>query len=450
MPVHRLPGGKRQAVFALTDELDAWLGRQKDGAPAAELGQEAIAEAAHEPSLAPVGMPRTQRALVVGAVVVGLLGVVLGGIYSLRNSSPATEPAPREVRFEGNGFSLRYLRSDFVPGFTPYLGQAADLNQDGAQDVVLSSSPNDVIAVLLGNGDGTFQPPRIFEQCPQSDRVRIADLNRDGHLDIVVTCTLGNKVVVLWGAGDGTFPRRAEIPIPGGPRFLATGDLNGDGWPDLAVGAFGQSDLVIVKNDEGQFTPSRVAHYEALTAVAMLDWDLDGRLDVVAGLQSGGMHKVGVWRGKGDGTLHPPVLYQWPELNSLPSDLTAVDLSRDGRVDLVLSTWAGNLLLLHGLDKGGFAPPQVLARAQGVWSPAAADFDRDGSLDLLVANRQRGTLLLLRNNANGTFSPSSEVSFGNPISADFNRDGFPDIFLSASLEKKVIVLLAQPDKAPGK
>ncbi len=131
-----------------------------------------------------------------------------------------------------------------------------DLNGDGKPDIVAIAEPfvrgaaNQVlsgnIAVLLNNGDGTFQPAVIYSVAPNLTAVALGDFNGDGNMDLAVTSASSSigAVTVLLGNGDGTL-RNALTYGVGTPTALAVGDLNGDGKPDLAMTG-GLSDSVLV------------------------------------------------------------------------------------------------------------------------------------------------------------------------------------------------------------
>src|SRR5260370_38623441 len=85
------------------------------------------------------------------------------------------------------------------------------------------------VAVLLGNGNGTFQAAKLTATTPSSgSQLVLADFNHDGKLDVASGAQL-----VLLGNGDGTF---RELTVAPGGLGAAVGDFNGDGKPDLAVG----------------------------------------------------------------------------------------------------------------------------------------------------------------------------------------------------------------------
>ncbi|HEU4509641.1 MAG TPA: VCBS repeat-containing protein, partial [Pyrinomonadaceae bacterium] len=138
----------------------------------------------------------------------------------------------------------------------------ADLNGDTIEDLVVAIATNGSrTAILLGNGDGTFQPARIITE----PRIRvpqyqvIADFNRDGFQDIALALANGTEglMEILNGNGDGTFdpPVLYAVPPPlssSGGGTLVTGDFNRDGRPDIALPIIGAgSGLIGLVNSTG-------------------------------------------------------------------------------------------------------------------------------------------------------------------------------------------------------
>src|SRR5207302_182670 len=124
-------------------------------------------------------------------------------------------------------------------GFNPEYVAVGDVNRDGRLDLAVAHSGSTLgtVAVLLGNGDGTFQAPRNFSTGQGSLSVAVGDVNGDGQPDLAVANSgspLGT-VAVLLGNGDGTFQAPRNFAAGTGPLSVAVGDVNGDGQPDLAV-----------------------------------------------------------------------------------------------------------------------------------------------------------------------------------------------------------------------
>src|SRR5207245_7380283 len=119
----------------------------------------------------------------------------------------------------------------------------ADFNHDGKLDLAVVDFGNQV-SILLGNGDGTFRPPRKYAvgQGTSLIDIGIGDFNEDGNIDIVATVTLngsGGSIALLLGKGDGTFRRAKYINTENSPLSIAVADLNGDHHLDLWVGGNG-------------------------------------------------------------------------------------------------------------------------------------------------------------------------------------------------------------------
>lgn len=124
-------------------------------------------------------------------------------------------------------------------GSYPNWVSVGDVNNDGKPDlVVITQNPlfTYFVAVLLGNGDGTFQAPNFLAASQTGANLIIKDFNGDGKPDLVVTNCCGiDPMTYFLGNGDGTF--QPEATFSGGPSIIysATADFNGDGKPDLGV-----------------------------------------------------------------------------------------------------------------------------------------------------------------------------------------------------------------------
>ena len=138
--------------------------------------------------------------------------------------------------------------------------------------------------MLLGNGDGTFQPAVTYVCGGSCTSVALADVNGDGNLDLLVAISSPRTVGVLLGKGDGTFQPVVNYASGGGSYSVAVADVNGDGKPDLVVANDVPTSVgVLLGNGDGTFQP--VINFASggtnTLSVAVADVNGDGKLDLV-------------------------------------------------------------------------------------------------------------------------------------------------------------------------
>jgi hypothetical protein len=317
-----------------------------------------------------------------------LLGDGKGGFRPAPGSPFAAGPHPNDIAtgdFNGDGKTdlalpnhdtqlVTVLLGDGRGGFAPAPGSpitvdsrphphglaAADFNGDGKLDLVVESWQIDRVELLFGDGQGRFASPG--PQFPTGrmpyQRVRSGDLNGDRRADVITTNTNGSSVTVLLGSRSD----RLE-PAPGSPFAVApspfvsaSGDVNGDGRRDLAVGHF-----------SGQLTN------RSRDAVTILLGDGKGGLAVAPGSP----FKAG----------HAPI------------GLALGDVDGDGRPDLAVANFGGgDVMIFRGDGKGGFTPAGTFPVGGAPAAVAIADLDGDGRADVVSADSgsNQVTVLLSR------------------------------------------------------
>ncbi|HWO30719.1 MAG TPA: FG-GAP-like repeat-containing protein, partial [Candidatus Acidoferrum sp.] len=305
-----------------------------------------------------------------------------------------------------------------IQGQSPYsYGAIGDFNGDGHMDLAAATSE---IGILLGNGDGTFQTP-VYYGAGMVGPIATGDFNNDGKLDVFGAS--GANVSVLLGNGDGTFGLPVNsfvgqlVPLTN----VAVADFNEDKKLDAAVvietSSVPYSQVaLLLGNGDGTFSPGATFNFNfPQTAIASGDLNGDGIPDLIVAV-SGGTDvqvfpaSVVVFLGKGDGTFQSPIT---TVAGDAISTIVVADFNGDGKQDIAISnsTW-GDVSLLLGNGDGTFQPPMQFSSGGGAM--VVADFDGNGSPDLAVSG-SGGIYLLLSTGKGGSaaFVSPTAVTFAS-------------------------------------
>ena len=327
-------------------------------------------------------------------------------------------------------------------------GPSSDFNGDGKLDLLLvAPGTPGAIAILPGNGDGTFQSPVTYS-VPIASYIVLGDFNGDGKPDIAVSggASGSGEVSILINNGNGTFKSPVNYSISGNVQALATADLNGDGKLDLVVSSGGTSATisVLLGNGDGTFgspnvyTSNLLSVYSATITVA--DFNGDGKPDLAVTNSEGPANAVAIVLGNGDGTFqNPPLLYS---AGLLPAGVVSLDVNGDGKPDLAVAGGYGvlsyfSLTTLINRGDGTFPNSITYPVLQFPYSAVVGDFNGDGHLDIATTSfTQTGGVSVLLGKGDGTFQAHLDSPTGQSPTAvavgDFNGDGKLDLVVAAS------------------
>jgi len=243
-----------------------------------------------------------------------------------------------------------------------------DFNSDGKLDLAMQAESGG-IAVLPGNGDGTFGTGVTLGSASATGPLLAGDFNGDGKLDLIY---YDSATVLVPGNGDGTFGSPTTISSTLSPVLAA--DFNGDRKLDLILQSSQGALSILPGNGDGTFgSPATVSSTTGPTTSG--DFNGDGKLDLAI-VENGG---VTVRLGNGNGTFQPGI-----STTASGSLIGVDDFNRDGISDLALTN-AGTFTVLYGNGDGTFRADIIgSAPAATTWGLAAGDMNGDGIKDLAV------------------------------------------------------------------
>ena len=346
----------------------------------------------------------------------------------------------------------------YAAGEGPIAIVAGDFDADGHQDLVVANEFSDDLTVLLGRGDGTFPLPLSIAAGDSPFAMSGGDFNHDGRPDVAIANYLSDDVAIFQGVSGGIFGAPLRVPVGDSPTSLSAGDFNNDGRLDLAVvrSEF-DSVSILLATEQGSFgAPIPLDPITYVRALGVGDFNADGELDLAVGT----IHNIAIslqgdaviLLGHGDGTFSERGRFT---VGFNPARIAVEDLDQDGRLDLAVANFqSDDVSILLGAGDGSFLPQKLFSAGGGATDLAVGDFNDDGRLDLGVANLSGGDISILVNLGAAAFTvPDNRIHAGDGSEAlatsDLNGDNIDDLVLANTSSTNISVLLGRGDGSFG-
>ncbi len=305
----------------------------------------------------------------------------------------------------------------------------ADFNQDALPDLVLADASGAGLLFLPGSGNGSFAPSVRLPLGPGSTSLTAADFNGDGVPDIAAVAEGPFRghgdLAILLGTGGGAFAAGTTVSLGSRPTKIVSGDWNRDGAPDLAVvesGVRGENPgavrILHGDGDGGFQTPLLLTGLGNPIAIAAGDLNADGFPDLaVTTATEDFRNRILLFFGQPGGGFPTPVSLR-TEFG--PVDIVLADFNGDARLDMVIAHCCGEVApaVRAGNGDGTFTEETPFVAGNDTAAFVPADLDGDGRPDLAALNAPAtgpGGVTVLTN-----FSPAPG-DFVNVSAASFER-----------------------------
>jgi hypothetical protein len=328
-----------------------------------------------------------------------------------------------------------------------------DFDRDGHLDIAVSLHDSNVIGVYRNDGHGKFGLQTPYSGVTSPTGIVSADFDGDGFPDLAVTgdVTPAGTVAILANRRDGSFasPHFYDIGA-GGSRagFLAAGDVDGDGHPDLVATSYSAGVVAVLLNaGNGTFLPASTIGLSHANRLVLADLDGDGALDLAVAGPDGTNTFTSLFN-DGHGRFRIGSTYSGFESGCCFIDLVAGNFRGKGTDTFAAGAHSLTFYANDGHGRFATSGKSVL----GASNLAAADFNRDGTLDLAVSTESSVWLMLSPGDGqlrDPDYSFAAGFSPRGIVAGDFDGDGYPDVAIANADSDTISVLLSRCEADEG-
>jgi len=335
----------------------------------------------------------------------------------------------------------------------------SDLDRDGRPDILACDSQKNAIVWLRQITPTEFAETAVMSDLAAPVHITAVDMDGDADLDLIVAC-MGQifptndrigSIVVLENDGMQRFTKHVIAERTARVTDVQSGDFNGDGRRDLAVGQFGydQGEIRWMENRGGwRFDSHSLLNLSGTVNVCVADFDGNGREDIVA-VVSQQYEEIHLFDNTSSGSFGHKVIFGSINEDFGSSGLSICDLNRDGRPDLLYSNGDGfdyadpGSRPWHGVQwlenrGGGDFRYHRIGDLPGAYSPVGADVNGDGKIDVVAVSgfndwKDPGAVSLIAYHNDGNQRFTAHVLAHAPThlvtvaTADFDADGRPEL-----------------------
>jgi hypothetical protein len=292
-----------------------------------------------------------------------------------------------------------------------------DFNGDSKNDLVVTGSHN--ASVLLGTGTGSFSSATSYLSGQYPNAITVDDFNGDGLTDFAFINEGSNTLFIRSGNMSGILPSGGGYSVGNYPVSINSGDFNGDGKIDLVTANRNTKDVsVLINNGTGSFL-SAVSYSILITGnytpkyVLTGDFNGDTKIDLAV---ASSYNYISIFNGTGSGTFLPAISYT---VGSDPFSIIADDYNNDGRSDLLVAHSSSTFFsVLMSTTSGTFSPAINYPIGQTQGAICSTDLNSDGKKDIVIENR-----VFINSTPTLTLSSVNSICLGNSTIINVSNSG---------------------------